>query len=81
MGKDKKLNNWNLCVTHGDVIAYAQAHGCIEIRNNGSHRVFRGPNGHTFPIQGNHPAWRMVPGMKAKIRREMQDAGVIILEG
>lgn len=80
MGKNKKLNNWNLCVTHGEVIDYALAHGCVIVRNNGSHTILRGPNGRTFPIQGNHRGWRMVPGMKAKIEREMRDAGVLILE-
>lgn len=80
MGKDKKLNNWRLCVTHGDVIAYALANGCEEIRTRGSHKIMRGPNGKVFPIQGNHPSWRMVPGMKGKIKRELIAAGVPILE-
>lgn len=80
MGKDKKLNNWRLCVTHGDHIAYVQAHGAELVRWNGSHMIFKGPNGRMFPIQGNHLSWRMVPGMKAKLKRELLDAGIPILE-
>ena len=80
MGKNKKLENWRLCLTHGDVIDYALAHNCQSLRTNGSHTMFRGPNGRTFPIQSNHRNWRMVPGMKAKIKREMLEAGVQITE-
>lgn len=80
MGKKDKLNNWKQCWTHGDVIAYALAHGCEEVRNSASHKILRGPNGKTFPVQFNHLAWRMVPGMKSKIKREMMDAGVPIIE-
>lgn len=80
MSKDKKLNNWKLCVTHGDVIDYVLEHGAVAVRVNGSHTIFRGPNGRTFPIQGNHRSWRMVPGMKSKIRREMIAAGIPVIE-
>ncbi len=77
MGKDR---TWSDCKTHGDVIAYVLSHGCQELRINGSHKIFRGPNGRTFPIQCNHLSWHMVPGMKGKIKRELLAAGVPIVE-
>ncbi len=80
MGKDKKLHNWKACMTHGDVIAYVLANGGTAIRTSGSHMIIRGPNGRTFPIQFNHPSWDMVPGTKSKIKREMLDAGIPVLE-
>lgn len=81
MGKDKKLSNWDLCVTHGDVVDYVLANGGKLLRISGSHWIFKGPVGRSFPIQHNHPSWRMVPEMKAKVRRELLAAGIPILTG
>ncbi len=69
---------WRNCTSMGEVAQYALEHGACEIRRNGSHTIYRGPNGKTFPIQVNHPSWDITPGMKAKIKREMQDAGIVI---
>ncbi len=80
MGKDKKLSNWSMCMTHGDVVDYVLANGGKLVRISGSHWIFRGPTGRTFPIQHNHPSWRMVPGMKGKIKRELIAALIPILE-
>lgn len=79
MSRDKR-HNWKLCVTHGDVIDYVLSNGAELMRITGSHRIFRGPNGRIFPIQGNHLSWHMVPGMKAKIKRELMQAGIPIME-
>lgn len=74
----KKLKSWNDVHSFKDAVEYVQAHGCTWIRTTASHGQFRGPNGKTFPIQVNHLAWALVPGLKCKIKREMQDAGVTI---
>lgn len=80
MGKNKKLRNWRLCTTHGDVINYVLANGAKELRTSGSHKIFQGPNGRVFPIQCNHLNWDMVPDMKSKIKRELIAVGIPILE-
>ncbi len=71
-----KSKSWKDCKSMGDVMQYVSDHGAQEIRTNGSHKIFRGPNGKMFPIQFNHPSWDITPGMKSKIRREMVDAGI-----
>ncbi len=76
MGNKPKI--WKDCKSMDDVIQYALAHGATEVRTSASHKIFRGPNGRTFPIQFNHPAWDIVPGMKAKLKREMLAAGISI---
>jgi predicted RNA binding protein YcfA (HicA-like mRNA interferase family) len=59
-----------------DLIRHMKDHGCVALRQSGSHEMYRLPNGQTFPIVVNHKNDEVSLVVMSSARRAFKAAGI-----